>query len=81
MNKWLGIFIFFLLTNNSKQLLSLINGDFDLEFNKLIDDINDVDSDVFKDACIHGLLENRQMLKDLNMAYKAGGLSMGGEEE
>lgn len=30
-DKWLGIFLFFLLTNNSKQLLSLINGeDFNL---------------------------------------------------
>ena len=73
-DKWLGIFLFFLLTNNSKQLLSLINGeDFDLEFNKLVDDINEVDSDVFKNECLEGLLKNKQMLEDLNKAYKRGG--------
>jgi hypothetical protein len=73
-DKWLGIFLFFLLTNNSKQLLSLINGeDFDLEFNKLVDDINEVDSDVFKNECLEGLLKNKQMLEDLNKAYKSGG--------
>ena len=73
-DKWLGIFMFFLLTNNSKQLLSLINGeDFDLEFNKLVDDVNEVDSDVFKNECLEGLLKNRKMLEDLNKAYKAGG--------
>ena len=73
-DKWLSIFLFFLLSNNPKQLLNLINGeDFDLDFNKLVDDINEVDSDVFKDACLEGLLENRQMLEDLNKAYKSGG--------
>ena len=76
-DKWLSIFLFFLLTNNPKQLLSLINGeDFDLDFNKLVDDINEVDSDVFKDACIDGLLKNRQMLEDLNKAYKSGGFKL-----
>jgi len=70
-DKWLGIFLFFLLTNNPKQLLSLINGeDFDLEFNKLVDDINEVDSDVFKNECLDGLFKNRKMLEDLNKAYK-----------
>lgn len=70
-DKWLGIFMFFLLTNNSKQLLSLINGeDFDLEFNKLVDDVNEADSDVFKNECLEGLLKNRKMLEDLNKAYK-----------
>lgn len=73
-DKWLGIFLFFLLTNNSKQLLSLINGEnFNLEFNKLVDDINEVDSDVFKNECLEGLVKNRQMLEDLNKAYKSGG--------
>ena len=70
-DKWLGIFLFFLLTNNPKHLLSLINGeDFDLEFNKLVDDINEVDSDVFKNECLDGLFKNRKMLEDLNKAYK-----------
>ena len=79
-DKWLGIFLFFLLTNNSKQLLSLINGeDFDLEFNKLVNDINEVDSDVFKNDCLEGLLKNRKMLKDLNRAYKAGKINNKGE--
>lgn len=79
-DKWLGIFLFFLLTNNSKQLLSLINGeDFDLEFNKLVNDINEVDSDVFKNECLEGLLKNRKMLKDLNRAYKAGKINNKGE--
>lgn len=78
-DKWLGIFLFFLLTNNPKQLLSLINGeDFDLEFNKLVDDINEVDSDVFKNECLEGLLKNRKMLEDLNRAYKAGGFKNDG---
>lgn len=78
-DKWLSIFLFFLLTNNPKQLLSLINGeDFNSEFNNLVDDINEVDSDVFKDACINGLLKNRQMLEDLNKAYKAGGFKYDG---
>lgn len=78
-DKWLGIFLFFLLTNNTKQLLSLINGeDFDLEFNKLVDDINEVDSDVFKNECLEGLLKNRKMLEDLNRAYKAGGFKNDG---
>lgn len=73
-DKWLGIFMFFLLTNNSKQLLSLINGeDFDLEFNKLVNDINEVESDVFKNECLEGLLKNRQILEDLNKAYRSGG--------
>lgn len=73
-DKWLGIFLFFLLTNNSKQLLSLINGeDFDLEFNKLVDDIKEADSDAFKNECLEGLLKNRKMLEDLNKAYKTGG--------
>lgn len=73
-DKWLGIFLFFLLTNNPKQLLNLINGgDFDLEFNKLVDDINEVDSEVFKNKCLEGLLKNRKMLEDLNKAYKSGG--------
>lgn len=79
-DKWLGIFLFFLLTNNSKQLLSLINGeDFDLEFNKLVNDINEIDSDVFKNECLEGLLKNRKMLKDLNRAYKAGKINNKGE--
>lgn len=78
-DKWLSIFLFFLLTNNPKQLLSLINGeDFDSEFNNLVDDINEVDSDVFKNECLEGLLENRQMLEDLNKAYKAGGFKYDG---
>lgn len=76
-DKWLSIFLFFLLTNNPKQLLNLINGeDFNSEFNNLVDDINEVDSDVFKDACINGLLKNRQMLEDLNKAYKSGGFKL-----
>lgn len=73
-DKWLGIFLFFLLTNNSKQLLSIINGDdFDLEFNKLVDDVSEVNSDIFKNKCLEGLFKNRKMLEDLNKAYKAGG--------
>lgn len=73
-DKWLGIFLFFLLTNNSKQLLSLINGeDFNLKFDELVNEINEVDSEVFKNKCLEGLLENKQMLEDLNKAYKSGG--------
>lgn len=73
-DKWLGIFMLLLLTDNSKQLLSLINGeDFDLEFNKLVDDVKEADSDVFKNECLEGLLKNRKMFEDLNKAYKAGG--------
>lgn len=73
-DKWLGIFLFFLLTNNPKQLFSLINGeDFNLKFDELVNEINEVDSEVFKNKCLEGLLENKQMLEDLNKAYKSGG--------
>lgn len=73
-DKWLGIFMLFLLTDNSKQLLNLINGeDFDLEFNKLVDDIKEADSNIFKNECLEGLLKNRKMFEDLNKAYKTGG--------
>lgn len=73
-DKWLGIFMLFLLTDNYKQLLSLINGeDFDLEFNKLVNDIKEANSDIFKNECLEGLLKNRKMFEDLNKAYKTGG--------
>lgn len=73
-DKWLGIFMLFLLTDNSKQLLNLINGeDFDLEFNKLVNDIKEANSDIFKNECLEGLLKNRKMFEDLNKAYKTGG--------
>lgn len=70
-DRWLGIFLFFLLTEDSKRLLCLINGeDFNFEFDNLVYEINEVDSDTFKDACINGLLKNKYMLEDLNRAYK-----------
>ena len=81
-DKWLGIFLFFLLTNNPKQLLSLINGeDFNLKFDELVNEINEADSDVFKNECLEGLLKNRKMLEDLNRAYKAGVIKNDGRRD
>lgn len=69
---WYLVFIFFMLTDEADEnIINLMSSDtFDSDFDNLIQNFERMDSDKFKQRSIDALKNKKDMLKDMNMAYK-----------
>lgn len=69
--EWILAFAFFMLFNNSPEIMSLINSDnFDEDFNKALKELESTDAKKLKKIIVDKASSSHERLKAINEAYK-----------
>lgn len=69
--EWILAFAFFMLFNNSPEIMSLINSDnFDEDFNKALKELESTDAEKLKKIIVDKASSSHERLKAINEAYK-----------
>lgn len=68
---WILAFAFFMLFNNSPEVMNLISSDnFDEDYTKSVKELESIDSDKLKELIINKVKESKEKMKAINEAYK-----------
>lgn len=68
---WHFLFLLFAIADDGKELMDLMYSEnFNEDFDKLIQEFSDMDSDDFKDTCLKALIEKKEVAIELNKAYR-----------
>lgn len=68
---WILTFAFFMLFNNSPDVMNLINsGNFEEDYAKSVKELESIDSDKLKKLIINKVKESKEKMKAINEAYK-----------
>ena len=68
---WILTFAFFMLFNNSPDVMNLISSDnFDVDYAKSVKELESIDSDKLKELIINKVKESKEKMKAINEAYK-----------
>lgn len=68
---WILTFAFFMLFNNSPDVMNLISSDnFDVDYAKSVKELENIDSDKLKELIINKVKESKEKMKAINEAYK-----------
>lgn len=68
---WILTFAFFMLFNNSPDVMNLISSDnFDVDYAKSVKELENIDADKLKELIITKVKESKEKMKAINEAYK-----------
>lgn len=69
--EWILAFAFFMLFNNSPEVMSLLNSDnFEEDFCKGVNELENIDSEELKKLVVNKVKESHNQFEALNEAYK-----------
>lgn len=69
--EWILVFAFFMLFNNSPEVMKIISSEnFDEDYNKAIEALEDIESEKLKELVINKVKESKEKIKAINEAYK-----------
>lgn len=70
-NWWYIVFMLLIVTNNGNDIFRLLSSaNFEEDFNKIISNIKEIDSEHFKDQCVEMILDKKSVFFDMNKAYR-----------
>lgn len=68
--EWILVFAFFMLFNNSPEVMKIISSEnFDEDYNKAIEALEDIESEKLKELVINKVKESKEKIKAINIKF------------